>query len=184
MQPNLHSQFLTRDDSVLVVIDVQEKLVPVINNREKMIENIVKLLRFAKIIGLPVVITEQENLGSTIKEIKVEISNFAPLTKIEFNAWKCGQFVERLNQLSKNSIILTGIEAHICIAQTALDLLPHFNVHVVSDAVSSRSQENWDIALQRMRQSGAIITSTEMVIYELLERAGTREFRETLRLVK
>jgi len=184
MQRNLSNQFLTRDESVLVVIDVQEKLVPVINNRDKMRDNIVKLLRFAKIIGLPVVVAEQENLGPTLREIKAETPNLAPLTKIEFNAWKCSQFVERLNQLSRNSIILTGIEAHICIAQTALDLLPRFNVHVVSDAVSSRSRENWDIALQRMRQSGAVITSTEMVIYEILERAGTREFREALGLVK
>ena len=184
LQSNLSSRFLTRSDSILVVIDVQEKLVPVINNGEKVIGNIVKLLRFAKIIGLPVVITEQEKLGSTVKEIKTELPNLAPITKIEFSAWKSGKFVERLNQLSRNSIILTGIETHICISQTALDILPRFNVHVVSDATSSRSRENWDIALQRMKQSSAVITSTEMVIYELLGRAGTREFKETLGLVK
>jgi isochorismate hydrolase len=92
--------------------------------------------------------------------------------------------VKSLNQLDRKNVIMTGIETHICIIQTALHLLPRFGVHVISDAVSSRSLENWRIALQRMRQSGVIVSSTEMVIYELLERAGTEEFRKTLPLVK
>jgi len=131
-----------------------------------------------------VIITEQEKLGPTIEEIASEIPHFKPILKIEFSAWKCREFAIKINKLSKKNIILAGIETHICISQTALDMLPCYNISIVSDAVSSRTSENREIALNRLGRSGAIITTTEMAIYELLERAGTREFKETLGLVK
>ena len=184
MKDKLNSKLLERNDSVLVLVDIQEKLVPVMHNRNVIVENLVKLAKFAGIIKLPVILTEQQNLGPTIDEISEEISNTDPISKMEFNAMKCPQFIQHLEQISCSSVILAGIEAHICISQTCLDMLSRFNVHVVSDAVSSRSPHNCDIALQRMLHSGAVISSTEMVIYELLEKAGTDEFRETLRLVK
>ncbi|MDD5622995.1 MAG: hydrolase [Actinomycetota bacterium] len=177
-------RLIKREDSVLVVIDVQERLVPVISNHNKMIANIVKLIRFAEIIGMPVVMTEQEKLGATVKEIKIELTDLVPITKIEFSVWKCSKFVKKLNQLSRSNVILVGVETHICIAQTALELLPNFNVHVISDATSSRSEENKDIALQRLNQSGVVVSSTEMVIYELMGRAGTEEFKKVLSLIK
>lgn len=175
---------LARDDSVLVVIDVQEKLMPVIANRERVISNIVRLLKFSQIINFPLIITEQEKLGSTVSEIKGEIPRCNPITKITFDAFLCNEFVEQLGQIGRKSLILTGVENHVCVAQTALHALPHFKVHIVSDAVSSRDLDNWTVGLERMRENGAIITSTEMVIYELLQRAGTDEFRATLKLVK
>jgi len=175
---------IKRKDSVLVVVDVQEKLVPVISKHKKMIENIVRLVRFAKIISMPVVLVEQEKLGATIKEIKTELPGLVPIKKIEFNAYKCSKFIKKIDELSRSNIILIGIETHICIAQTALDLLPGFNVHVIGDATSSRSVENKDIALERLSQSGVVVSSTEMVIYELLERAGTSEFKKALNLIK
>jgi len=180
----LNGRFIKREDSVLVVVDIQERLVPVISNHNKMIENIVRLIRFAKIIGMPVVLMEQEKLGDTIKEIKMELPGLEPIKKIEFSACKCSRFMKKINELSKSNIILVGIETHICIAQTALELLPGFNVHVVADATSSRSVENKDIALQRLSQSGVVVSSTEMVIYELLEKAGTSEFKKVLNLIK
>jgi len=178
------SRLIKREDSVLVVVDVQERLAPVMSNHNKMIENIVRLIRFAKIISIPVVLIEQEKLGTTVKEIKTELPGLVPITKIEFNACKCSKFIKKLDELSRVNIILVGIETHICIAQTALELLPGFNVHVVADATSSRSVENRDIALQRLSQSGVVVSSTEMVIYELLERAGTSEFKKALDLIK
>ncbi len=181
---NFGSQLIKREGSVLVIVDVQEKLMPVISDSDKIVNNMVRLIRFAKIIGMPVVMTEQEKLGATIKEIRAELGGLAPITKIEFSACKCGKFIEKLNQLSARNIILAGVETHICIAQTALELLPGFNVHVVGDATSSRSLENRDMALQRLRYGGVVITTTEMMIYELLEKAGTDEFRETLGLIK
>jgi nicotinamidase-related amidase len=184
MQNYSGNQLLARHDTVLLIIDVQERLMPVIYDGDKVLNNIVKLLRFAKIIGLPVLVTEQEKLGPTVQQIREVMPDLSPISKVEFDACKNHGFFENLDRLARNSVVVTGVEAHICIAQTVLHLIPRYRVHVVSDAVSSRSRDNWDVALQRMRQGGAVISSTEMVIYELLERAGTEEFREALRLVK
>jgi nicotinamidase-related amidase len=178
------SPLLKRQDSVLVVVDIQERLTPLISGNAKVIKNVVKLIKFAGIIGLPVVLTEQEKLGDTVKEIKKELPGMSPITKIEFSACKCNGFIKKLDELSRHNIILIGIETHICIAQTALELLPYFNVHVVGDATSSRSLEDRDIAFDRLRQRGAVINSTEMIMYELMEKAGTEEFKKVLELVK
>ena len=175
---------IEREDSVLIVIDVQDKLMPVIENKGQIIHNIVRLLKFSKIIGLPVILTEQEKLGSTVSEIKKEIPDVPLIAKSAFSCFFCNEFIEQIRQIGKNKLILTGVETHICIAQTALHALPHFVVHVVSDAVSSRTLENFTIGIERMRQEGAIITSTEMMIFELLKKAGTDEFRAALQLVK
>jgi isochorismate hydrolase len=175
---------LRREDAVLVVIDIQERLLPVIEDREKLVGNMVRLLRFARIIDLPVVVTEQQNLGGTVPEVRDELEVFRPIGKIEFDCFRRAEFVAKLRDLGKPALVLTGIEAHICVCQTALRALPDFNVHVIADAVSSRTADNRRIALDRMQQRGATISSTEMVIYELLERAGTDEFRQTLKLVK
>ena len=179
-----HPDVLQREDSVLLVIDVQDRLLPATANREAVVENIVRLVKFARIIGLPVVLTEQEKLGPTTAPIKDEVPHLSPITRITFDAFKCEEFVSRLESLGRKTLIITGLETHVCISQTALQAAPRFNVHAVSDAVSSRTADNWRVALQRMERNGIVITSTEMVIYELLERAGTDEFRATLSLVK
>jgi isochorismate hydrolase len=177
-------KLITREDCVLIVIDIQDKLMPVITNREGVIGNVVRLARFSHIIGLPVIITEQERLGSTIAEVKKEIPNVCPINKVHFNCFFCKEFKEQINIIGKKTLILAGVEAHICVTQTALHALSHFNVHVVSDAISSRTAENLHVALERMRQCGVTITSSEMLIYELLQRAGTEEFKAALQLVK
>ena len=175
---------IEKSDSLLVVIDVQKILMPVITDNSKVIDNISKLLKFAQIIDLPVILTEQERLGETVPEVKQEIPECSPIGKITFDAFLCDEFVQQVHNTKRNTLILTGVETHICVAQTALRALPGFKIHVVSDAVSSRTAHNWTTGLERMRQSGAVITSTEMVIYELLQKAGTDEFRKTLKLVK
>ena len=175
---------LVEEDSVLVVIDVQEILMPVIAENRKVIDNVVRLLKFSQIIDLPVLLTEQERLGPTVAEVKQEIPECTPISKITFDAFANETFVQQLQQLNRKTLILTGVETHICVAQTALHALPDFTVHVVSDAVSSRTSANWTVGLERTKQCGAYITSTEMVIYELLKRAGTDAFRQALKLVK
>ena len=177
-------ELLAPDDCVLVIIDVQERLLPVMSGREELLESVVTLVKFAKVIDMPVVVTEQEKLGATVKEVADEIKDLAPISKIEFDACKRKGFLERIEDLGRNTVIITGIESHVCVTQTVLSLLPDFTVHVVSDAVSSRTMENVEVALQRMRHSGAVISSTEMVIFELLEKAGTPDFKEALKLVK
>jgi isochorismate hydrolase len=175
---------LRGNDALLVVIDMQERLLPVIAEKEKVIKNVLKLIRFSYIIGLPIILTEQQNLGKTTLEIRAELKGVEPITKLEFDCFESRAFAEQIHHLNRNTLIIGGIEAHICVAQTALHALSDHAVHVVSDAISSRSPHNWDIALGRMRQHGVTITSTEMVIYELLGVAGTDQFRKVLKLVK
>jgi nicotinamidase-related amidase len=175
---------INREDSVLVVIDVQEKLMPVIANRERVTHNVVRLLKFSQIVGMPVLLTEQEKLGDTLPEVLEARSGLHPIRKLDFDCFGCEEFVQEAKRVGRNTLILCGVETHICVAQTALHAIPEFTVHVVSDATSSRTEENWRVGLERMRQAGVVITSTEMVIYELLQRAGTDEFRSVLPLVK
>ena len=178
------SSLLSKEDCVLVVIDMQKKLVPVITGADKAIENVIKLVKLAKILQLPIVLTEQQNLGDTVDEIKSEISEIGPITKITFSCFGLKEFADHISRLNRKTLILTGIESHICVTQTALDAPPEYSIHTVSDAVASRSPHNWEIALDRMRQSDVTITSTEMLMYELLRKAGTDEFRAALPLVK
>jgi nicotinamidase-related amidase len=178
--PNL----ATREDSVLVVIDVQERLMPVIANRETVEANVVRLIKFAEIIGLPVILTEQAKLGDTVPKVLEAGADLQPIRKLDFDCFGCQNFPPKLVKLGRNTLILCGVETHICVAQTALHAAPDYNVHVVSDATSSRVEHNWKVALDRMRQAGVVVTSAEMVIYELLQRAGTDEFRAVLPLVK
>lgn len=178
------SERLKREDAVLVVVDVQEKLVPVISGVRGVIDNIVKLVKIAKIINLPVVITEQEKLGHTIDEIALLTEGESKIPKTTFSCFGCDEFKTGLNEFEGKTLLLTGIEAHICVMQTALDGLDKYQVHAICDAMSSRAPHNLEVALERMKQAGVTISSTEMAIYELLERAGTSEFREALPLLK
>jgi len=178
------SPLLKGDDVLLLVIDMQERLLPAIAEKERVIENTLKLVKFARIIGVPILLTEQQNLGETTPEIRAELGALQPIIKLEFDCFESRAFAERIRHLNRNTLIIAGIEAHICVAQTALHARARYAAQVVSDAVSSRSRHNGEVALDRMRQAGVTITSAEMVIYELLGKAGTEEFREALKLVK
>jgi nicotinamidase-related amidase len=173
-----------RDDCVLVIIDAQEKLMPAITGGEEVISNIVRLARFAHIVGLPVIVTEQEKLGATVPEVAKWLPDPDPVKKVHFDCFSCHGFKDRILAAGRKTLVLTGVEAHICVAQTALRAGPGYAVHVVSDAVSSRVMENKQVALQRMAREGSVITSTEMFIYEVLKQAGTEEFKAALQLVK
>ena len=178
------SSLIEREDSLLVIIDMQERLFPVMAEKEALADQVMKLVRFSKIVGIPAIVTEQEKLGSTLPEIKGELTSVVPVPKVDFNCFGCEAFLKRIRELDKKALILCGIEAHICVAQTALYAASDYEVHVVADAIASRSPENRSIALKRLSRNGITITSTEMVIYELLKRAGTETFREVLKLIK
>lgn len=173
-----------RHECALVIIDAQEKLMPVMKNNESTLSNIVRLIRVCHLTDIPVVVTEQEKLGSTVAEIKNEFSAEKVIQKVHFNCFSCEDFTEWIEKTGRKNLILAGVEAHICVIQTALHALASYNVQIVSDAVSSRTVNNRDVALLRMMGAGAIITSTEMFIYEILQKAGTDEFRSVLPLVK
>jgi nicotinamidase-related amidase len=178
------SRLIDRSETVLVVIDVQEKLLPHIHDGERVVRNIVKLIRFAEILGIPVLAAEQAKLGSTVGPIRDALGRTEPISKVAFGALGCGAFLDRLSALGRRALLLTGIEAHICVAQTALQALPAYTVQVVADAVGSRDPANREVALGRLASAGVVVTSTEMAMYELLREAGTEEFRKILPLVK
>ncbi|MFQ5456347.1 MAG: hydrolase [Nitrospirota bacterium] len=172
----------------LIIVDVQSILLEVINRKDVIKENIVRLIKLAKLYNLPIILTEQypKWLKDTIYEIKDELPYYDPIDKMEFDCTKKQEFQKRLNDLKgKKEVILTGIETHICIFQTAIGLLKMgYNVHCPQDAVGSRREDNWRVGLDLMHGAGAAITSSETIIFQFLERAGTREFREIMRYVK
>jgi len=185
MQRQTHR--LTRARTGLVVVDIQERLLPAIFEQERVVQNAVRLLQGAAVLQVPIFATEQyrKGLGRTVPEVAAAIPGFAPIEKLEFSACGAAGFVPALQAAQVADAVLCGIEAHVCVSQTCLDLLEKgFGVFVAADAVSSRTPENYRLGLDRMRAAGAVIVSTEMVLFELLERAGTEEFKQILALVK
>ena len=168
----------------LLIIDVQEKLMPVIYEANQTLGAVKTLARFAGITGMKVLVTEQEKLGSTLEAVACEVPGFTPISKVTFSCFGSGAFCRAVDGLNVDTLVLAGVESHICVAQTALAARTRFDVHVVSDAVSSRAPSNKQVALDRLRASGVTITSTEMFLYEVLGQAGTPEFKKTLPLVK
>ncbi|MCW4020637.1 MAG: hydrolase [Candidatus Bathyarchaeota archaeon] len=178
---------ISRKGTVLVVIDVQEKLFPHIAEKERTAKNVARLIRFAQIMKIPIVLTEQypKGLRHTIPDVKNLVSAIRPIEKVEFSCLASEKFKESLVNLEAKTLIIVGIEAHICVTQTALESSNNgYRVCVVSDAVSSRNLEDKAVALERLRQNGITVASTEMLIYEILEKAGAPEFKEALKLVK
>ena len=179
---------LDRNDAVLVVIDVQERLMPVIHDRFEVELNLERLIRGAQVLGVPVLVTEQyvKGLGPTIEPLRQALGeSYRPIEKQCFSAHGCAPFAAQLGALDRRQVLLAGVETHVCVYQTARDLLSDGKpVWIVADAVSSRTVRNRDIALQRMLADGAQLSSTEMALFELLGEAGTEEFRAISRIVK
>jgi len=182
--PTLQADLLKTEESLLVIIDIQERLLPVMAEKEDILANAVKLAKFSAIVDLPVLVTEQQKLGPTVGEIADALNDPAKVSKISFDCFGEEDFVRVLEDRKVKNLILCGIEAHICVAQTALSALRGYNVHVVADAAGSRNPRNRDLAFDRLGRAGAVLTTTEMVIYELLGKAGTDEFKAALKLVK
>ena len=174
--------------TALVVVDLQEKLLPAIANHERVLRNNVLLLQLADVLALPVVLTTQysRGLGPTVAEVRAAAPGVAPLDKVSFGCFGSPEFLERLKGLAgRDQLVVAGIESHICVAQTVLGALERgYTVHVASDAVGSRSEENRAVGLGRMERAGALVSSTEMAIYELLGRSDGSAFKKMLPLLK
>ncbi len=178
---------LKPDNTGLVVVDPQTKLLRVMRRGPLVVDNIIKLLHLADRIELPVTATEQypRMLGPIAPEISARLPEADLIKKMDFDCCAVDQFNDRLSEARIRNIILTGLETHICILQTALGLKEKgFAVHVPQDAVDSRTEENWGVGIEQMRQTGIVITSTETVIFLLLGKAGTPEFKEMLKIIK
>jgi len=180
---------LEADQCALIVIDIQEKLLPPIFQREQLVKNSQLLIRLAGILHIPVLLTTQytKGLGATVPEIASLVPESSPVDKQMFSCFGSDVFCSLIKRLPGNrtTVLLCGMESHICVAQTALDALRQgYLVHVASDAVSSRTEWNWKIGLERMRSAGAIISSTEMVLYELMRSSGGAAFKGMLPYLK
>lgn len=171
----------------LVVVDVQGKLAQLMHDKESLFKNIEILIKAAKILNIPILWCQQcpQSLGPTISQIAELLSDNEPINKASFSCCGCDKFNDKLNELNRRGVLLCGIEAHVCIYQTAADLLSKgFSVEVVADAVSSRTPENKQTAITKMSADGAKITSTEMALFELLKTADHPHFKQIAKLVK
>lgn len=181
--------FLDQDKALLVVIDVQEKLCAAMDEKvlSKMSKNIGILLESAAELNVPVLVTEQyvKGLGSTLPALKEKTAHVPCCEKMTFSCCGCSEFIDNVKATGRTQVIITGMETHVCVLQTVIELLDAgLVVHVVRDAVMSRSKQNWQTALDAMSQAGAVPTCTESVLFQLLKVAGTDEFKKLSKLVR
>ncbi|MFQ6673149.1 MAG: hydrolase [Fidelibacterota bacterium] len=178
---------LSREETLLAIIDVQEKIFATMHEQVETEKNILRLITGAKALDLPIVWTEQypKGLGPTLKSIREAMADHEALEKIAFSCFGDRAIRETIESLEKNQVLVCGIEAHVCVYQTAADLMENgYNVHVVSDAVMSRKASNWQVALQRMRDLGANVTSVEMALFELQAVAKGESFKAIAEIIK
>jgi len=182
--------FLKKEDATLVVVDMQEKLMSAMPETESgiAVKNVKILLEAAKILDIPVQVTEQypKGLGPTIGDIKESVGEgFSPIEKLAFSCARSPEFIEAFKDLGRSSVLLCGVETHVCVLQTAIDLVNDgYRVYVPADAVVSRKELDWEKGIGLMDKAGAFVGTTEAFLFQLLERAGTDEFKQISKLVR
>ncbi len=179
---------LTIDNTTLVVIDVQGRLAEIMYDKENLFANLERIIKGVQVLNIPIIWTEQvpEKLGPTLPQFsKLLVQGSNPIPKSSFSCCRVASFTDALKSGGRQQILLTGIEAHVCVYQTTLDLLADgYEVQIITDAVSSRTPENRHIALTRMKDAGAVLTSTEMALFELLRVAEGPQFKQIAKIVK
>ena len=180
--------FLQRDQAVLVVVDVQERFLTALPKKvvEAMTLRQEALIRTFRILDCPILVTEQypRGLGHTLPALKQHLEGVEPLEKITFSCCRDEVFSESLARCDRRQVVLCGIETHVCVLQTALDLLrSRHQVHLPLDAVASRNKDHWKNGLDVAKQAGAVVTNTETVLFQLMERADIPEFKEIQGLI-
>ncbi len=178
---------LKRENAALIIVDIQERLAVAMSEKDKVIANTLHVIEASKLLDFPVLLTEQypKGLGPTVPEIKDALQAYAPIEKITFSCCGEGFFTEAVEGLDKKQVILVGMETHVCVLQTCIDLLQSgYDVHLVADAVCSRAEANYRTAIEYMRDAGAVITCTETVLFQLLVKAGTEEFKAISKRIK
>lgn len=180
--------FIRPENSVLVIIDVQQKLAKAMKEDivEKILKNITTLIELCKLYQIPIIFTEQypKGLGKTLDKVKALINEEA-IEKIYFSSVGEEKFANKIKEIGRQKIILTGMETHVCVLQTALELLVRdYHVFVPFDAVCSRRKEDWRIGIELMRDAGAVISCTETLVFQILKKAGTVEFKKILEFIK
>ena len=175
-------------DTLALIIDIQEKLVPVMEEKETFIHNSVILLKGLNTLEIPMLITQQysKGLGMTVEPIQTVIGDtFQYFDKVTFSCYDDEAIAEKIKSYHKKNIIICGIEAHICVLQTVIDCISEgYQVIVVEDCISSRKRNDKEIAIQRMIQEGAIVTTYESILFELTRKAGSEPFKVISKLIK
>ena len=180
---------LNSENSLLLVIDIQEKFKPVIYEFDRVVDNTSKLIKSFNLLNIPITVTEQypKGLGATVAGVKNNLKNYDYVEKVAFDCFNDNAF---LNVIKKKftpvkNIIVCGIESHVCVFQTVLSALEKgFNVYLVADAVSSRKKSDYEIALKRLMHEGAKISSTEMIIFQMIKDSKDDNFKEIFKIVK
>ena len=178
---------LRAESAVLVVIDVQGKLATLMREKENLFANVIRMIKGARALEIPIIWTEQlpDKLGETSPEIKEVLEGLKPLVKKTFSCCGDDAFLKQLSSIDRKQILLTGIETHVCVYQTAIDLLgAGYEVHLVRDAVSSRFEENYHLGIERIKDAGAIMTGVEMSLFEMLQVAEGEKFKQVIQIVK
>ncbi len=178
---------LDSDNTILVIIDVQDKLAGAMVEKEKLVENLQKIIKGARVFELPVIVTEQnpKGLGATISEVSNLLPDCPPIPKLSFSGYADMHFIEKLEAAGRQQVLLAGIEAHVCVYQTARDLAEAgFEVQVLVDCISSRTLENKNIGIEKMRYEDIDLTGVETALFELLKVAEGDRFKQILRIVK
>ena len=189
--PHIPTMLLARDKSQLLIVDVQEKLLQAVSGKDRVVDRCIRLVRAARTLDVPITVSEQypQGLGPTADSIRDALSNAALVAdKVEFSCLRNEFLRERLHELRRQGrpqVVIAGIEAHVCVLQTAVDLEAQgFEAFVVADATGSRSKESRKLALARLNKAGADVVDSEMVLFEWLERADTSAFKELQALIK
>ena len=175
------------ENSILLLVDIQGKLAHLMHEKELLFNNLQKLIKGVQVLGIPILWLEQNpiGLGPTIPEIADILTNAKPISKMSFSSCRNDRFLQALKNLNRQQVLIAGIETHICVYQTAADLVDMgVEVQVVTDAVSSRRLTDKEIGLQKMRDSGSSVTSVETALFELLKVAEGEPFKQILRIVK
>jgi nicotinamidase-related amidase len=178
---------IQQEKGIGLAIDIQDRLLPHIHQHEAMLERIGILLKGLQILGIPVLITEQypKGLGPTNEAVRQKLKPFNPIEKMAFSCCGEDRFMRAVEEAGKRVVIICGIETHVCVLQTALDLIQEgYMPVIISDCVSSRRPLDKETALERMRQEGAIISTSESILFELVNVAGTDTFKQISKLVK
>lgn len=178
---------LKMENVALLIVDIQGNLAHLMHGKERLFKNVQKLIKGIQVLGIPILWVEQnpQGLGPTIPEIADILSDIQPISKMSFSSCQNDRFVQALKALNRKQVLIAGIEAHVCVYQTAAELVEiGYEVQVATDAVSSRDIENKEIGLQKMRDSGVSLTTVETALFEILKVAEGEQFRKIIKILK
>jgi nicotinamidase-related amidase len=179
--------FINSEEAALVILDMQERLAAAMKTRRQTVDNCLHLIETARLFQIPILVTEQypKGLGPTLPEIREALPDYVPFEKLSFNCTQETGFLEKVASMGRKKLLLTGMEAHICVLQTSLGLMRQgYTVQVIKDAVCSRTKNNFNTGIDFLSQAGAVITCTETVLFQLLQKAGTEVFKTIVKRIK